>query len=112
MSDDLIERLRKADKAHLFQLPPFILIEAADEIERLRAALTPCAETKAADALQALDDALCNYTNWVNDFSELADPDHQRVFDALCAAYNGWHDARHSAAEATQRARAALKENT
>lgn len=39
MSDDIVERLRKADKAHLFQLPPFILIEAADEIERLRVAL-------------------------------------------------------------------------
>lgn len=82
LSDDhLIWRLRHNETAkHLCGL-------AADEIERLRAS-----RAKVVEANRELDAALCNYTNWTDEFGA-TDPEHPRVFKMLCDAYNEWHRA-------------------
>jgi len=75
------------------------LVAFLRELQSLRAA----AAGPGREETIALDTALCNYTNWVDDFGDKTDPDYCRVFDALCAAYNGWHEARKDLTQVVER---------
>ena len=82
---------RFADEIVTDGTPPFYLwMRFRDEARAAIAALPSRAEVL-EEALRKLDDALCNYTNWVDDFAGITDANHKRVFATLCDAYNNWH---------------------